>query len=127
MENKMLSRKWVLTTFLLFLFCANATAQSFLEKEQYGVDLTHLELTVLQRAEYRWCENKSPDFKNKAKKLLATFESFNEYKKFSKQPEFRKLQPDADAYIASKSRNSVEKTCSSRLESLKWVVENKKW
>lgn len=124
----MLSRKLIFSTFCLLLFCVNAIAQSFLEKQQLGVDLTHLELTVLQRAEFRWCENRSPDFKTKSKNLISKFESFSKYREFSNQPEFSKLQPEADAFIESKSKSSsVEKTCSRRLERLKWIVDNERW
>lgn len=120
----MLSTRLRLSLPLLFLLMLGNTssAETLIEKEKSNKDLTAVELTAIFRAEVRWCENKSPEFKKQAGELIAKFESNPKYEKVARDQNFIKLKPEADAFVFDlRNGSDIKHTCDRELDRLKNV------
>jgi hypothetical protein len=106
---------------LIILILNNpAWAETLIDKERNGKDLTAVEITAIYRAEIRWCENKSSEFKKQSGELIQKFENHPKYKEISSSQDFNKLRLEADAFVLDRRKGAeIKHTCDRELVSLK--------
>lgn len=114
------SMKLTLPLIFITLAINPAWAETLIEKEKNGKDLTSIELTAIFRAEIRWCENKSPEFKKQSGELIKKIEGNSKYKEISSNQNFKKLRPEADAFVLDRRKGAdIKNTCDRELVSMR--------
>ena len=103
---------------LLFLLILGNSAwgETLIEKGKNHRDLTAEELTAIFMAEVRECEDKVPEFKSQASKLITQFKSLPKYKEIERSPNFKKLATEASDFVLDRYRGiDIKHACKNTL------------
>jgi hypothetical protein len=104
---------------LLLLLGNTVWAETLIEKEKNGRDLTAIELTAIFMAEIKDCENKVPEFKSQVDKYVANFKNQPKYKEIERSPEFARLAAEASYFVLDRRHGSdIRNTCKNTLTHL---------